>query len=280
LAALKKPSPYNSNKQMNQYLKEFVLFGIKQAYACVYAGLLLTLVIVTHYYFPFEHIIYRYDFLFLAAILIQILLLLLKLETLKDTFIIFIFHIVATLMELFKTSDQIGAWQYPGDALLKIGNVPLFAGFMYSAVGSYLSRVWTVFKLKYKHFPNKYVLGAITLLIYLNFFTHHYIFDIRWLLIVAVIIVMHKTMVYFINDTEYRKMPMLLGLFLVALFIWFAENIATYCEIWFYPNQKEGWHLVSPQKLVAWVLFMLISYFLVALVKGTEPMDGGDENIF
>lgn len=62
-------------------------------------------------------------------------------------------------------------------------------------------------------------------------------------------------------------MPLLFGWFLVALFIWFAENIATYANIWLYPNQKEAWQMVPLAKLSSWYLLMLLSFVLVTLVN-------------
>jgi uncharacterized membrane protein YoaT (DUF817 family) len=65
---------------------------------------------------------------------------------------------------------------------------------------------------------------------------------------------------------EDRWMPLLLGWLLVALFIWFAENISTFSRAWIYPNQRGGWALVHPGKLGAWYLLMYISFVLVAAV--------------
>ena len=42
----------------------------------------------------------------------------------------------------------------------------------------------------------------------------------------------------------HRRMPLLVGFALVALFIWFAENIGTFTAAWMYPNQRHGWTLV------------------------------------
>ena len=70
-------------------------------------------------------------------------------------------------------------------------------------------------------------------------------------------------------------MPLLLGLFLVALFIWFAENISTFARAWTYPSQARGWTLVSPAKLGAWYLLMYISFVLVATVhRAPGPAEG------
>ena len=63
-------------------------------------------------------------------------------------------------------------------------------------------------------------------------------------------------------------MPLLLGLLLVALFIWFGENLATAGGAWLYPSQMRGWHPVGPAKLASWFLLMLVSYTLVAGLEG------------
>ena len=72
----------------------------------------------------------------------------------------------------------------------------------------------------------------------------------------------------------HRSMPLLLGLGLVALFIWFAENIGTLARAWHYPNQKAAWELVPLTKLGSWFLLMIISYTLVAAVNGVERYRG------
>ena len=257
---------------MRRFLREFLLFGVKQANACLFAGTFLFLVIVTHFWYPLQ-VLSRYDFLFVAAVLLQIVLLATRLEGWRDALVILVFHVVAMGMEVFKTSDAIGAWHYPGEAALRIGNVPLFAGFMYSAVGSYISRVWNLFDFRYRDFPPLWLMFTLSGLIYANFFTHHFLPDIRWLLLLAIAWSMRRTLVYFRIEQVHRYMPLLLGLALVALFIWFAENIATYCQVWFYPSQQHGWTVVSPQKISAWLLLMFISFTLVAAVRTVRGLD-------
>ena len=61
-------------------------------------------------------------------------------------------------------------------------------------------------------------------------------------------------------------MPLLLGFGLVALFIWFGENIGTFTAAWVYPNQKNGWQMVQFGKFGSWLLLMIISFILVSLV--------------
>ncbi|MCO1337087.1 DUF817 domain-containing protein [Microbulbifer sp. OS29] len=98
--------------KVKRFVREFWLFGLKQAYACIFGGFLLGIMILTNFWYPLEAI-HRYDFIFLAAIAFQIFLLATKLESFKESVVIVIFHIVATIMELFKTSDAIGSWSYP-----------------------------------------------------------------------------------------------------------------------------------------------------------------------
>lgn len=248
-------------------LREFLLFGFKQAWACLFGGLLLLFILATHYYYPFEAYLYRYDFLFLIAVFIQIVLLLFKLETPAEAGVIIIFHIVATIMEIFKTSALIGSWYYPEPAFFKIANVPLFAGFMYSAVGSYVARSWKGFDFEFSQYPKLILTILLGVGIYANFFSHHFILDFRWLLVALSIILFSRTWLYFTIDQQPRTMPLLVGWFLVAIFIWFAENIATFTHIWLYPVQKQGWQLVSPQKIIAWYLLTIISFVLVSLVQ-------------
>lgn len=251
------------------WLHEFWLFGLKQAYACLFGGFLLLVMIVTRYWYPLEFL-HRYDFIFLAAIAFQLLLLAFKLETLREAWVIVVFHLVATVMELFKTSDAIGSWVYPEDYVFGIGNVPLFTGFMYSAVGSYIARVWRIFDFRYSYYPRRRWTIILVVLIYLNFFSHHFIWDLRWLLLGATIVLFARTHIYFRMHREHRHMPLLVGWLLVALFIWLAENIATYTNIWIYPNQQNGWQMVPLAKLSSWYLLMLLSFVLVSLINRIE----------
>lgn len=240
-------------------------FGLKQAWACLFGGTLLALILLTDYWYPF-HSLHRYDFLFIAAVVIQLALLLLKLETLEEAKVIVAFHLIAMVMEVFKTSKAIGAWQYPGEAVLRIGHVPLFAGFMYSAVGSYIARIWRILDFRFSAYPPAKATWVLAALIYLNFFTHHFTYDIRWPLLIASLWMFGGTWIEYTPYKVTRRMPLVVGWFLVALFIWLAENIGTFARIWVYPSQEGAWTPVSPEKILAWYLLMLISFILVAVV--------------
>ncbi len=246
------------------WLYEFLLFGFKQAWACLFGGLMLALLLATHLYYPEDASLLRYDFITLAAVAIQAAMLAFRLETWSEAKVILTFHIVGTVMELFKTAA--GSWIYPEPSVLRIGDVPLFSGFMYAAVGSYIARVWRIFDFRYSHYPARWATYALAAAIYVNFFAHHWLADIRYLLFGVTILLFWRTRIHFRNWLEHRWMPLLLGFFLVALFIWGAENIGTFARAWTYPGQEDGWHPVGLAKLGSWFLLMLISFVLVSLV--------------
>jgi len=248
----------------SQALFEFISFGIKQGWACLFGGLMLALLVGTYLFYPEGATLARYDFITLMAVLIQALMLLFKLETWEEARIILIFHIVGTVMEIFKT--HMGSWIYPEASVLRILGVPLFSGFMYACVGSYIARVWRIFDFRFDRFPSLKWQAILAVLAYINFFAHHYLLDIRWGLFAAIFLVYGRSMIWFKADEDHRPMPLIIGLFLVALFIWFAENLGTFARAWSYPNQEEGWHMVSIAKLGSWYLLMLISFVLVAWV--------------
>ncbi len=250
--------------------KQFLFFGFKQAYACLFGGLLLFAILLTSFVWPEDFVLPRYDFLFLFAILIQLLFVMFKLENWEEVKVILIFHLVGTVMEIFKM--HAGSWVYPEENFIRIGGVPLFSGFMYSAVGSYLARVWRIFDFRFTHYPAKNYTVLLCVLIYINFFSHHYIVDFRYALLLFTALLYFKTWVHFRPDERHFKMPLLLGFSLVALFIWFAENLGTFGRIWIYPSQAGTWHMVSFTKMISWFLLMIISFVLVTLIHGkTEP---------
>jgi len=215
--------------------------------------------------------LHRYDFLTLSAVMIQIAMLALRLESPREALVICAFHLIGTIMELFKT--HAGSWVYPEASLLHIGAVPLFSGFMYAAVGSYIARVWRIFDFGFSRYPPVWATVLLASAIYVNFFAHHWLPDVRIALFVAAILLFGRTWIWFTPWREPRRMPLLLGFFLVALFIWLAENIGTFANAWTYPSQRHGWEMVSLMKLGAWYLLMIISFVLVSLIHGIRRVD-------
>lgn len=255
---------------------EFLWFGLKQAWACLFGGALLALIIGTYLFWPSDSVVSRYDFLVVGAVGIQALMLLFKLETWEEAKVIFLFHIAGTVMELFKTYH--GSWIYPEDSLLRIGAVPLFSGFMYAAVGSYIARVQRVFHIGVRYYPPMWQTYLLAAAIYVNFFAHHWLPDVRIGLFIATALVFGRGWFWFKTDRQRRSMPLLLGYFLVALFIWIAENLATFGRAWTYPDQAAGWQMVSWAKFGSWFLLMIVSVVLVSLVHKPVPEDQARAN--
>lgn len=245
---------------------ELVRFGLKQGWACLFGALMLGLLIATHFLYPKGAWLARYDLLFLAALAIQGAMLGFKLETWEEAKVIAAFHLVGTVMEVFKTG--VGSWIYPEASFFRIAGVPLFSGFMYAAVGSYIARTWRLFDFRFTRHPPLWALALLSAGVYANFFAHHYTVDIRLGLFALAAVLFGPATVHYKIWRVHRSMPLLLGLLLVALFIWLAENIATFANAWQYPSQKAAWQMVSVSKLGSWFLLMIISYTLVAAVHG------------
>lgn len=240
---------------------EFLRFGVKQGWACLFGGLLLALLVATHLFYPRDAALPRYDALVIASLAIQAALLALRMETMEEALVILVFHLVGTAMEVFKTA--MGSWTYPEFSYLRIGGVPLFTGFMYAAVGSYIARAWRLFDFRFTHHPPSWALLLLAAGIYANFFAHHFAWDARWLLFAATGALFGRCWIMFRPWRRWRRMPLLLGFGLVALFIWIAENLGTFAGAWLYPHQRGGWSPVPLSKLGAWFLLMIISYALV-----------------
>jgi uncharacterized membrane protein YoaT (DUF817 family) len=255
---------------LGRFWHEFLLFGVKQAWACLFAGALLAAIFATKFWYPEWLPLSRYDFLFVFAVAMQLFLLAMRFEHLPEAKVIAIFHGAATIMELFKTAK--GSWMYPEASLIRIAGVPLFSGFMYSAVGSYIARCWRLFDFRFSIFPRRGWALVLAAAIYLNFFTHHYAFDARYVLFVATAIVFGRTWIHFTCDKVPRRMPLILGFFLVALFIWFAENIGSFSAVWLYPHQVKTWLPVTFGKLGSWFLLVIVSFVLVTLVHRPKPL--------
>ncbi|WP_316190553.1 DUF817 domain-containing protein [Bradyrhizobium sp. SZCCHNS2096] len=264
-----------ARKPWTASLYEFLRFGVKQAYACLFGGIAVALMLLTWKFYPAHAPLARYDFLFFCMLSVQAMLLALRLETWEEAKVILVYHLVGTAMELFKTAT--GSWIYPEPSLIRLGGVPLFSGFMYSCIGSYLCRVWRLFDFRFTNHPPRRWLIGLSMVIYLNFFLDHYGFDLRLVLFVVSALMIGPATVHFRVWRVHRSMPLLLGLLLVSLFIWLSENIGTFTRVWLYPQQAHGWAMVSPAKLGSWFLLLIISYTLVSLINRSTEMEVREE---
>ncbi len=219
----------------------------------------------------------RYDLLLACGLAITAVLWWTGYETTREVGVIFAFHLLGLGLELFKVSQ--GSWTYPAEGVTMIGGVPLYSGFMYAAVGSYLCQAWRRFDLRI----TGYRAGAMTALAvaaYANFFTHHWIWDLRWVIAALFVAAMWDTWVHYSLGETRLRMPLAIAFVLIGFFLWLAENAGTFLGAWTYPDQEAFWQAVHMGKLGSWALLVTLSFVIVASLKqfeGTFYGHPGDE---
>ncbi|MFP7492204.1 DUF817 domain-containing protein [Terribacillus saccharophilus] len=244
-------------------LYQLVHFGWQQSMACSFPVVIFAALALTQF-IPLP-LLPRYDWLLIICLTMQIIMLRTGLETRDEVKVITLFHLIGLCLELFKV--HMGSWSYPEEGYSKIFGVPLYSGFMYASVASYLCQAWRRLQVDLIQWPPFTAAVPLAAVIYLNFFTHHFWLDIRWILSGLVLVVFWKTwVIYKVNGKCYR-MPLALSFFLIGFFIWIAENIATYFKAWQYPNQAGAWSLVHLGKVSSWLLLVIVSFLIVATLK-------------
>jgi len=258
------PQPENL-AGFRRFLLEFWYFGIKEVRACLFVGLFFASILIVPRAGLFG--LPRYDVLFVIALLIQGGMVWSKLETVDELKAVTLFHMVGFALEVFKVSGQIQSWAYPEFGYTKIWGVPLFSGFMYASIGSYIIQAWRLFDLRIRHHPPYWMAALIGILIYVNFFTHHYIGDYRWYMAACALGLYARSSVVFRPLDRDRSMPLLLSFILIGFFIWLAENMGTFFGIWRYPNQLGAWSTVHLGKWSSWSLLVIMTFTIVAHLK-------------
>lgn len=246
-------------------------FGYHQAMSCIFpVAIFGTLILTRTIELPFIH---RYDLILLILLTVQYLMYRSGLETLDELKVICVFHIIGLVLEMYKI--KMGSWAYPEPGYAKLLGVPLYSGFMYASVASYMCQIWRRLKMELTGWPGLAAAGLLGGAIYLNFFTHHYIPDFRWWLTALVVVVFWRTwIIYRVQGKTYR-MPLVLAFAIVGFFIWLAENIATLLGAWQYPDQHESWQLVGFGKISSWFLLVIISVIIVAQLKHVKAYRNG-----
>ena len=174
----------------------------------------------------------RYGFLVLAAVAVRAAMLAFRLQSWNEAKVIFAFHVTGTVMEIFKT--QAGSQDFiRGRVFCTHRRDYLLSSFMYSAVRK-LSRQGLAdlrFPQRFSHYPRRWATVVLALAIYVAFLcpslvAGHQAGPVR-----------HRTLLYkpgagcstaptFVPVRD--AVPLLLGFVLVALFIWFAEDLGTF----------------------------------------------------
>lgn len=255
---------------MMKALRQLWRFGMLQALSCLFPVVIFASLALTEKV-PLP-LLPRYDWLLLICIGMQVLMVRTRLETFDEVKVIMLFHVIGLMLELFKV--HMGSWAYPGEGYTKLFGVPLYSGFMYSSVASYMCQAWRRLDLRLSGWPSNRLAVALAAAIYLNFFTHHYWVDLRWWLTAAVVLVFRQTWVHYrVGESGYR-MPLVVSFGLIGFFIWLAENIATFFSAWQYPNQADRWRAVHWSKLSSWLLLVIVSFLIVSALKRVKSGRG------
>lgn len=239
-------------------IRQLLVFAWLQTRACAFAIALLAGVAVSTLLRGLP--VARYDLLVVYGVLLTLLFWRRGWETGRDVAVIAVCHAIGLAFELVKMS--LGSWSYPEPAVLKFAGVPLYGGFLYAAVGSYVCRSWHLLDLE----PVRYrprLTAVVAAAIYLNFFSHHWLPDARRPLAVLLTAVTAGTFVRFTVHGIRRRMPLALAFVLIGFFLWVAENLATYVGAWRYPYQLHGWQPVAVDKFGSWSLLISITFVLV-----------------
>lgn len=253
---------------------QLVRFAWLQLQCCafpiaIFIGLGLSIVIWGRLDLP----IARYDALLSYVVVVQIGFVALKLETIRELAVICCFHLIGLGLEVFKVN--VGSWAYLDAGLVRVAGVPIFSGFMYASVGSYICQAFRRFDLQVDRFRWLPV-SLLAVAVYANFFTHHWIADLRWVIAAALLLALWGSRVHFTVGSQRYWMPTSVAFVLIGTFLWIAENGATFLGAWRYPNQTDVWELVHVGKLGSWALLISLSFVLVASVKAGEGTLYGD----
>lgn len=249
-------------------VRQVTLFGWAEARCCAFAVALLTGMAVTRLLPPLP--VAHYDLLLLYGLLLTGGCLLLGWETRRETAVVAVCHVLGLAFELVKV--RVGSWSYPEPALFKIAGVPLYGGFMYAAVGSYICRAWRLLDLGLTGYRPR-ATTALAACLYLNFLTHHWLPDLRWPLCALLLAATTGTWVHFRVGEHAHRMPLSVSFALIGFFLWVAENIATYLGAWRYPDQLDGWHPVSVTKWVSWSLLITVTFTISTIRRPASARD-------
>lgn len=210
----------------------------------------------------------RYDAVRLGCLLTQWGLLRARFESPREAAVVLVFHGLGFALEAFKVTH--GSWSYPEDAATKVLGVPLYAGFMYASVGSYMAQAWRHFGLQLCGLPPLRVQLSLAAGAYLNFFTHHSGPDLRYALTATLGVAFRHAWVGFPDSGLRLRLPLNLSFALIGLGVFVAENAATFLGAWVYPHQRGGWQPVPLGKWLAWTLLVVVAFLIVSGLRPWE----------
>jgi len=249
---------------LSKWSKDLLWFGWQQALSCIFAFSIFAGLIATRYV---DFGLPRYDVMLIWCIVLQVAMVASKWESLDELKVICVFHLVGLCLEIFKV--HIGSWSYPDAGHLRAFGVPLYSGFMYAAIASYMCQAWRRMRLDVDKVPMVPTM-AVAVLIYANFYTNHWLPDLRWPLVLAALILLRKTWIRFTVRGSVYRMHLSVSFLLMGFFIWLAENIGTFIGAWQYPSQQAGWQIVHGSKVGSWSILIIFSFMLILWLKSEK----------
>lgn len=255
--------PGSTERRITFYSKQLALFGYLQSISCIFPLLIFISLALSSVAPDFG--IPRYDLLLVICLVIQFIMYKTGFETRDELLVITMFHLLGLIMEVHKVYH--GSWSYPEEAYSKIYGVPLYSGFMYASVGSYICQSWRNMQLETVNWPKQIWAIPVGAAIYINFITNVFIVDLRLVIAVLLLVIFWKTRFVFILNNRQYQMPAIISFLLIGFFIWIAENIATFFGAWQYAYQHAGWQVVDWHKLTSWSLLVIVSIIIVGELK-------------
>lgn len=237
-------------------MREFWTFAYKQLQSSSFALLIFAALAIS----PLVPLS-KYDFLLLFCLAVQISMVKLGWESHGEARMISVFHLLGLALELYKVRS--GSWSYPEFAYSKFGGVPLYSGFMYASVASYILQAWRRLDLQFERMPSAPHAWSTVAAIYANFIGNRWFPDSRLLVFALLAFFFGRSEVSFLVTKKQRKMPMLVAFALIGFFVYVAENLCTLLGAWQYPHQAGGWALVHPSKITSWTLMVVIAFVVV-----------------
>ncbi|MGW2385893.1 DUF817 domain-containing protein [Streptomyces sp. NPDC001658] len=236
---------------------QLLRFALLQARCCAFAVALMGGMAVSGLLPPLP--MARYDLLLAYGVLLTGVGFLLGWETRREVAVVAVCHVLGLAFEVVKV--HVGSWSYPEPGLAKIAGVPLYGGFMYAAVGSYVCRSWRLMDLSLSGYRAR-ATATLAVGLYANFLTHHWLPDLRWPLAALLLAATWGTWVHYTVGPHHHRMPLALAFTLIGFFLWLAENIATYFGAWTYPTQLHGWQPVPVTKWISWALLISVTFVI------------------
>jgi uncharacterized membrane protein YoaT (DUF817 family) len=123
-----------------------------------------------------------------------------------------------------------------------------------------------VFDMAFAPYPRFSLTVALAAAIYVNFFAHHFLPDIRLALSAATLLIYGRTRVTFRISHRDWWMPLPVAALLSSLALWVAENVGTATGTWLYAGQRPD-HWVSFAKIGSWYLLLYVAFATVTLVS-------------